>query len=92
MGLLFTIAAGPHHRSHSQVRVPRDSWPPFTISDLRLPQTGGPRPRIYIPQEQGGPVIHPGTGFTLSKGPNRVGVSHSREDENIQFLKHCIAY
>jgi hypothetical protein len=23
----------------------------------------GPGPRIYIPQEQGGPVIHPGTGF-----------------------------
>jgi hypothetical protein len=24
---------------------------------LRLPQPGGPGPRIYIPQEQGGPVI-----------------------------------
>jgi hypothetical protein len=27
------------------------------------PQPGGPGPRIYIPQEQGGPVISPGTGF-----------------------------
>jgi hypothetical protein len=28
-----------------------------------LPQPGGPGPRIYIPQEQGDPVIPPGTGF-----------------------------
>jgi hypothetical protein len=34
-----------------------------TVSDLRLPQPGGPSPCIYIPQEQGGPVIPPGTGF-----------------------------
>jgi hypothetical protein len=42
---------------------------PFTIAagpcqpDTRLPQPGGPDPHIYIPQEQGGPVIPPGTGF-----------------------------
>jgi hypothetical protein len=67
MGLSFKIAAGPHQRSHSQVRVPRDSWPPFTVSDSRLPQLGGPGPRIYIPQEKGGPVIHPGTGFPFRR-------------------------
>jgi hypothetical protein len=50
-------------RSHSQVRVPRGSWTPFTASDLRLPQPGGQGPSIYIPQEQGGPVIPPGTGL-----------------------------
>jgi hypothetical protein len=33
----------------------------FTVSDLRLPQSGGPGPGIYIPQKQGGPVIRPGT-------------------------------
>jgi hypothetical protein len=33
------------------------------LSHLRLPQPGGPRSRIYIPQEQGGPVIYPGTEF-----------------------------
>jgi hypothetical protein len=55
MGLSFTIAAGPHQRSHSQVRVTRDSWPYFTISDLGLHQSGGSGPRIYIPQEQVGP-------------------------------------
>jgi hypothetical protein len=30
-GLLFTITAGTRQRSHSQVRVPRDSWPYFTV-------------------------------------------------------------
>jgi hypothetical protein len=30
---------------------------------LRLPQPGDPGSRIYIPQEQGGSVISPGTGF-----------------------------
>jgi hypothetical protein len=33
------------------------------LSHLRLPQPGGSGPRIYIPQEQGGPVIPLGTGF-----------------------------
>jgi hypothetical protein len=51
MGLLFTIAAGPHQRSHSPVSVPRDSWH-FTGSESIVHQTGGPSPRIYIPQSQ----------------------------------------
>jgi hypothetical protein len=37
MGLSFTIVAGPRQRNHSQVRVPRDSWPHYTLSDSRLP-------------------------------------------------------
>jgi hypothetical protein len=61
-GLSFTIAVGLHQRSHSRVRVPRDSLPSFTVSDSRLPQPGEPGPRIYIPQEQGGPVIPPALG------------------------------
>jgi hypothetical protein len=36
---------------------------------LRLPQPGGPGPRIYIPQEQGGPDIPQGIGF---RQPNCV--------------------
>jgi hypothetical protein len=40
-GLSFTIVAGPHQRSHSQVWVLWDSWPYFTVSDSRLPQPGG---------------------------------------------------
>jgi hypothetical protein len=55
MGLSFTIAAGPRQRSHSQVRV----------SNSRLHEPGGSDQRIYIPQEEGGPVIPQGTGFTF---------------------------
>jgi hypothetical protein len=35
----------------------------FTVSNLRLPQPGVSGPHIYISQEQGGPVILPGTWF-----------------------------
>jgi hypothetical protein len=66
MGLSFTIVAGPRQRSYSRVRVPRDSCPYFTASDSKLPKPGGSGPRIYNPQEQGGPVIPPGTGFPIS--------------------------
>jgi hypothetical protein len=34
---------------------------------LRLPQPGGPGPRIYIPQEQAGPDVPPGTGFSFRR-------------------------
>jgi hypothetical protein len=67
MCLLFTIAAVTCQQSHSQVRLPRDSWPHFTVSNSRLSQPGGPGPRIYIPQEQVGPVIAPGTGFPFRR-------------------------
>jgi hypothetical protein len=67
MGLPFTIRVGPRQRSHSWVRVPRDSWPYFTVSDSILPKPGGPNPCIYIPQGQGGPVISPGTGFPFRR-------------------------
>jgi hypothetical protein len=66
-GLSFTIAAGPRQRSHSRVRVPRHSWPYLIVSDSTLPQLGGPGPRIYIPQEQGGPVIPSCTGFPFRR-------------------------
>jgi hypothetical protein len=67
MDLSFTIAAGPRQRSHSQVRVPRDSRPHFVVSDSRVPQPGGSGPCIYIPQEQGDPVIPPGTRFLFRR-------------------------
>jgi hypothetical protein len=62
-GLSFTIAAGPRQCSNSRIRVERNSRQYFTVSDSRLPQPGGPGPRIFILQEQSGPVISPGTGF-----------------------------
>jgi hypothetical protein len=38
IGLSFTIVAGSRQRSHSEVRVPRDSWPHFTVSDADSPK------------------------------------------------------
>jgi hypothetical protein len=67
MGPWFTIVAGPRQRSHSLVRVPQDSGPYFTVSDSRLPQPGGRGPRIHSPQEHGGPVILPTTGFPFGR-------------------------
>jgi hypothetical protein len=61
--LSFTTAAGPRQRSHSRFQIPRDSWPYFTVSDSRLLQTRVSGSRIYITQEQGGPVIPLRTGF-----------------------------
>jgi hypothetical protein len=72
-GLPFTVAAGPRQRSHSWVRVQRDSWPYGTVSDSRLSQTGRPGPRICIFQEQGGPVIPPSTGFHFRRLLRRAG-------------------
>jgi hypothetical protein len=34
---------------------------------LRFTQPGGPGPRIYISQEQGGPDIPPGTGYLFRR-------------------------
>jgi hypothetical protein len=67
MGLSFKITAGLCQRTYSQVRVQWDSWPYFTASDSRLSQPGWSGPRIYIPQEEGGPVIPSGTGFPFRR-------------------------
>jgi hypothetical protein len=40
--------------------------------NVGLPQPGGPGSRIYIPQEQGGPVIPAGTGLGLKRTPYEV--------------------
>jgi hypothetical protein len=44
-GLSYTIAAGPRQRSHSRIRVPWDSRPHVTLSDLRLPFSSFPTTR-----------------------------------------------
>jgi hypothetical protein len=45
--------------SHIQARVPRDSWPHFTVSDLRLPRTWRTRFLYLYPPGTGWP------GYTL---------------------------
>jgi hypothetical protein len=67
MGLLFTIAAGPLQRSHSQIRVPRDSWSHFSASDARLLLPGVPGSLIYILQEHCGLVIASATRFSFRR-------------------------
>jgi hypothetical protein len=61
--------AGPHQRSYSWVWVQWNSWPDFTLSDLRLPQPGGPGPCIYIPQEKNWPSYTPRHGAPFSPPP-----------------------
>jgi hypothetical protein len=52
------------------------------LSHLRLPQPGGSGSRIYIPQEQGGPVIPPGTGFPLGYiYPSGIGWSSPKSSQ-----------
>jgi hypothetical protein len=46
------------HRNHDYI----------LLSHLRLPQPGGPGSSIYIPQEQGDPVIPPGIGYDTILG------------------------
>jgi hypothetical protein len=46
-GLSFVYAAGPCQRSLSRVRVPWDSRPYFTVSDLRIPFSSSPTPRRF---------------------------------------------
>jgi hypothetical protein len=54
LGLARAVILGSKsHRTHAHI----------LLSHLRLPQLWGPGPRIYIPQEQSGPVIPPSTGF-----------------------------
>jgi hypothetical protein len=76
ISLSFTTAASPRQRSRSLVRVQHESWPYFTVSDSRLPLPGRPGPRIYIPQEQGGPVTIPGTGSPFRRLLRLVGLRY----------------
>jgi hypothetical protein len=59
------------------------------LSHLRLPQLGGPGSRIYIPQEQGGPVIPPGAGFPLSRLLRLAGLLNWIELNLFAFRKSC---
>jgi hypothetical protein len=86
------IAGGPRQRSHSRIKVPRDSWSYFSVSDSRLPQPGGPGPHIYIPQEHGGPVLTTGTGFRFRRLLRLSGLrwSYSNQPPRGQVLDHWL--
>jgi hypothetical protein len=44
-GPSFVYSAGPPKRSLSRIRIPWDSWPYFTLSDLSLPFSSPPTTR-----------------------------------------------
>jgi hypothetical protein len=66
MGLSFTITVGHRQRSHSQVS-PAGRMTKFYCLRFETPQPGRPGPRIYILQEEGGPVTPPGTCHGLHR-------------------------
>jgi hypothetical protein len=68
--LLLVLASPVILRSES--RGTRDH---ILLSELRLPQPGGPGPHIYILQELGGPDIPPGTGSLFVASFNSQGYS-----------------
>jgi hypothetical protein len=61
----------------------------FCCPDSRLPQPGGPGPCIYIPQEQGSPVILPGTGFPFHRLLRLAEVFEPTSTRTAAQLTHC---
>jgi hypothetical protein len=49
-GLSFVTAVGLRQRSHSRIRIPRNSWPCFTVSDSRPPTWRDTSPFLYPPE------------------------------------------
>jgi hypothetical protein len=67
-GLLFKIAARPRQRSQSYSGLSSAGLVTiFYCLRIEIPQPGEPEPHIYIPQEQGDPVIPPSTGFSFRR-------------------------
>jgi hypothetical protein len=51
-GLSLAIAAGGRQRSHSRVRVPRDSWPYFLFQIRDFPNLEGQVPVFISPRNR----------------------------------------
>jgi hypothetical protein len=66
MGLPFTVAAGLA-RAVVLGSESRGTHDHILLSQIRDSQPGGAGPRIYIPQEHGGPVITPESGFPFRR-------------------------
>jgi hypothetical protein len=84
MNLSFAVAASTRQCSHSQVREPRTSWPHFTVSDARLPQS---KSQSYLVSS-----THLGltTRFLLLSDSCRfVDVGHSLWQENGSAIYNC---
>jgi hypothetical protein len=85
--LLLVLASA----SNSQVRVPRDSWPPFTVSGSRLPNLEGQVP-VFISPRNRVTRLYPqelGSLFVASYDSQGYGGGILlRLHINIQFVHH----
>jgi hypothetical protein len=71
----FTIVSGHRQCSHSRSRVPRDTWPYFTVLHSRISQPEWPAPHIY-PSSTGWTNCNPvhWVPFSLQPTTRRVTV------------------
>jgi hypothetical protein len=89
MGLSFTTVAGPRQSSHFQVRVPRHSWPHFTVSDSRLPpppQLVGQVP-VFISPRNRVTQLYPQAAFP---SPRPVASLYRMFRSEIDKLRQCV--
>jgi hypothetical protein len=83
-GLSFIYAVGPRQRSLSRVRVPRDSWPYFTVSDLRLPFSSPPTRLAGSRWRYSSPPPHGwGVGLFFCFSLYSLGSDHSTENTSV---------
>jgi hypothetical protein len=66
---LLQLLLRTHQRKLSQVRVQRDSWPHFTVSDSRLPPTSRTRSPYLYPTGTGWPGYTPRHWVSFSSPP-----------------------
>jgi hypothetical protein len=88
-GLSFVYAAGPCQRNLSLVRVPWDSRPYFTVSDLRLPFSSPPTTRrvtveVFDPASTRGTHCRPFTDCSPSITLDSLDRRH-----HVQLFRCC---
>jgi hypothetical protein len=64
----------------------------FYSLKFETPQPGGPGPHIYIPQEQGDPVITPGTGFHFRRLLRLAGLRWRCSTSPNRLLKYLMQH
>jgi hypothetical protein len=79
----FVYVAGPRQRSLSRVRVRWDSWPCFTLSDLRLPFSSTPT-TLRVTVE----VFHPASTWVELNSHSRIllyplGTDHAQKTSHV---------
>jgi hypothetical protein len=89
MRLSFTIATGTRQRSHSQARVPQDSWSHFTVSGSRFPQSAGSGSRIYSPRNRVAQLYTQGLGFLFVASYDSKGYDQPPNCSSIVASRSC---